>query len=427
MSKNPFSKLMKKEDGQETKFALGLNKTGAFLKKQYQKDSTKSILSSVISIAIGLVIGLIAMIFISFFNNDISIASAFKGFGIIISGPFASSNGKYVVNNLGDVIFYSVPLILTGLSVAIAYKTGLFNIGAPGQYIMGTVGCLLVALSIQTTNRFAGIMVWLLAVIVGMLCGMLWGFIPGILKAFFNINEVIISIMTNWIAANIATWIFTLNICSGLISKENTKGAYLIKNVSNFTPKLGLDKIFTGSYIDGGIFIAIIVAIVIFIILNKTTFGYELKACGMNKDASKYAGLNEKRNIVLSMGIAGALAGLAACMYYLNPGIEYKYASQYSSLPAYGFNGIASAFLANCNPIGTVFASIFIRYINMGGEYLTKVGFNRYVADIVIAVIIYLAGFSRIIRELLNKKRKPKNEPKAEVLETKTEEGKVNG
>ena len=99
MSKNPFSKLMKKEDGQKTKFALGLNKTGAFLKKQYQKDSTKSILSSVISIAIGLVIGLLAMIFISFFNNDISIASAFKGFGIIISGPFASSNGKYVVNN----------------------------------------------------------------------------------------------------------------------------------------------------------------------------------------------------------------------------------------------------------------------------------------------------------------------------------------
>ena len=427
MSKNPFSKLLKKEDGQDTKFAVCLSKTGSFFKKQYGKDKTKSILSSVISIAIGLVIGLLAMIFISFFNNDISIASAFKGFGIIISGPFASSNGKYVVNNLGDVIFYSVPLILTGLSVAIAYKTGLFNIGAPGQYIMGTVGCLLVALSIQTTNRFAGIMVWLLAVVVGMLCGMLWGFIPGILKAFFNINEVIISIMTNWIAANIATWIFTLNICSGLISQENTKGAYLIKNVSNYTPKLGLDKIFTGSYIDGGIFIAIIVAIVIFIILNKTTFGYELKACGMNKDASKYAGLNEKRNIVLSMGIAGALAGLAACMYYLNPGIEYKYASQYSSLPAYGFNGIASAFLANCNPIGTVFASIFIRYINMGGEYLTKVGFNRYVADIVIAVIIYLAGFSRIISELLNKNRKTINEPKAETLEVKTEEEKTNG
>ena len=412
MSKKPFSKLIKKEDGQDTKLAICLHRTGAFLKKQYDKDSTKSILSSIISIAIGLVIGLIAMIIVSLVSDDISVASAFKGFGIIISGPFASSNKNYIINNLGDVIFYSVPLILTGLSVAIAYKTGLFNIGAPGQYIMGTVGSLLVALSIHTETRFAGIMVWLLAVLVGMLCGMLWGFIPGLLKAYFNINEVIISIMTNWIAANLATWIFTLDICKGLISQENTKGAYLIKNLSNFTPKLGLDKIFVGSYIDGGIFIAIIVAILIFIILNKTTFGYELKACGMNKHASKYAGLNEKRNIVFAMGIAGALAGLAACMYYLNPGIEYKFASQYSSLPAYGFNGIASAFLANCNPLGTIFSSIFIRYINMGGEYLTKVGYNRYVADIVIAVTIYLAGFSRIIRDILNKKRQSKKEVK---------------
>ena len=190
MSKNPFSKT--KENGQETKLTNCLKKTGDFFKKQYEKDSTKSILSSVISIAIGLVIGLIVMIIISLLNEDISIVSAFKGFGIIISGPFASSNSKYVVNNLGDVIFYSVPLILTGLSVAIAYKTGLFNIGAPGQYIMGTIGCLLVALSIPTDNRFAGIMVWLLAVVVGMIFGMLWGFIPGLLKAFFNINEVII-------------------------------------------------------------------------------------------------------------------------------------------------------------------------------------------------------------------------------------------
>ena len=427
MSRNPFSKILKKEDGQDTKIAICLNKTGVFLKKQYSKDSTKSILSSVISIAIGLVIGLIVMIIISFINNDISIDSAFKGFGIIISGPFASSNGRYVINNLGDVIFYSVPLILTGLSVAIAYKTGLFNIGAPGQFIMGTIGSLLVALSIPTDNRFAGVMVWLLAVIVGMLCGMLWGFIPGLLKAFFNINEVIISIMTNWIAANLATWIFTLDINKGLISQENTKGAYLVKNLSNYTPRLGLDKLFSGSYIDGGILIAIIAAISIFIILNKTTFGYELKACGMNKNASKYAGLNEKRNIVLSMGIAGALAGLAACMYYLNPGIEYKYASQYANLPAYGFNGIASAFLANCNPIGTVFASLFIRYINMGGEYLTKVGFNRYVADIVVAVIIYLAGFSRIIRDLLNKNKKSKASDLSLIKEIKKEEEKVNG
>ena len=144
--------------------------------------------------------------------------------------------------------------------------------------------------------------------------------------------------------------------------------------------------------------------------MNKTVFGYELKACGANKEAARYAGLNEKRNIIISIAIAGALAGAGAALYYLNPGIEYKYVSQYSGLPSYGFNGIASAFLANCNPIGVVFSSILIRYLSAGGDYLVKVGFNRYVADVVVAVIIYMAGFTRIIQEALakagNKKEK---------------------
>ena len=134
---------------------------------------------------------------------------------------------------------------MTGLSVAIAYKTGLFNIGAAGQYVMGTIGCLLVALYLPTTNRFSGIMVWILAFLAGALLGAIWGMIPGILKALFNINEVIICIMTNWIAANICSWLFTN--CTEIISKENTKSSFLITAAStgNYTPKLGLDKIFT--------------------------------------------------------------------------------------------------------------------------------------------------------------------------------------
>lgn len=380
------------------------------LKKVYRKDSTQSILSSIISIIVGVIIGFIIMVIISFINEDSSILDAISGVFVILSGPFSSKTTTNMLMNTGDMIFYAVPLIFTGLSVAVAYKTGLFNIGAPGQYVMGTIGCMIVALSIETNTRFEGILVWLLALLVGALFGAIWGIIPGLLKAFFNINEVIICIMTNWISANLATWIFTHT--TSLQSKENTKGAYLAKNITNYTPKLGLNELFKGSYIDCGIIIAIIVAIVIFIILNKTTFGYELKACGSNKNASKYAGLNEKKNIILSMAIAGALAGMAASLYYLNPGIEYKYASQYGSLPAYGFNGIASAFLANCHPIGVIFSSIFIRYLNIGGEFLTRYGFNRYVADIIIAVIIYLAGFTRIIREILKKSQKKKDEEK---------------
>ena len=383
-------------------------------KKIITSNSGKTIISSIISILIGLFIGLIVMIVIAMINKDNSISDAFNGIKIIMSGPFSSKIKRYLVSNTGDMIFYAVPLIMTGLSVAITYKTGLFNIGAAGQFVMGTVGSLFVALSIQSQTRTQGILVWILAILAGALLGALWGAIPGMLKAFFNINEVISCIMTNWIAANLSTWFFTYQV--SLHSQENTKGAYLIKNSINYTPKLGFDKLFPGSYLDGGIVFAIIIAIVVFIILNKTSFGYELKACGANREASRYAGLNAKRNIVLSMAIAGALAGIGASFYYLNPGIEYSYVSQYSNLPAYGFNGIASAFLANCNPVGVIFTSLFIRYINMGGEYLTKVGFNRYVADIIISVIIYNAAFTMIIKEIITRlSKKKKKKEKQEI------------
>lgn len=367
-------------------------------------EATKTIISSLISIAIGVLFGFIIMVGIALTSDGGTISDAFKGLTILLQGPFSSTVQKYVLTSTGDVIFYAVPLIFTGLSVSIAYKTGLFNIGAPGQYVMGTIGSLLVALYLHSSSAIGQFGIWLLAVLTGTLLGALWGVIPGVLKAFFDINEVIICIMTNWIAANLSSWIFKYT--TAIQSTENTKGGFLMKPLENYTPRLGLDKLFPGSYIDSGIFIAIIVAIIIYVILNKTTFGFELKACGSNKNAAKYAGLNEKRNIIISIAIAGALAGMGASLYYLNSGIEYKFISQYAGLPAYGFNGIASAFLANCNPIGVVFSSLFIRYLSKGGEYLVKVKFNRYVADFIVSVIIYMAGFTRIIREKMLKDRK---------------------
>ena len=388
-----------------------------FLKKLVKNEAVQSILSSIISILIGVLVGFIAMLIITFINEGNSVSDAVKGVKIILEGPFSSTVKKYMLTNTGNMLFYAVPLIFTGLSVAIAYKTGLFNIGAPGQYIMGTIGALYVALSIETTSTAGAVGVWALALLTGTLCGAIWGTIPGLLKAFFNINEVIVCIMTNWTAANLSSWFFKYQ--TAIQSQENTKGGYLAKPVLNHTPKLGFDKLFPDSLLDAGLVIAIIVAIIIYIVLNKTTFGFELKACGSNKDAAKYAGLNEKRNIILSIAIAGALAGMGASLYYLNPGIEYRFVSQYSGLPAYGFNGIASAFLANCNPIGVIFSSVFIRFLNMGGDYLVKVGFNRYVADIVVAVIIYMAGFTRIIREWLNG-RLSKNKPEKDIRDTVT-------
>ena len=394
----------------------------------YKKPGTKSIISSVLCILAGVVVGFIVMLIIAAASPDISAADAFKGLGIILGGPFSSGTAKYVNMNFGDMIFYSGPLIMTGLSVAVAFKTGLFNIGAPGQYYMGTMGSLLVALSIPSSNGAQSFFIWLFAIIVGMAFGALWGALPGLFRAFFNVNEVIVCIMTNWISANIVTWVF-----SSMPHLANTgmgKSGYLITTATtgNGTPKIGLDKIFPGSYIDIGIILAIVVAIVLVIILNKTTFGYELKACGNNRYASKYAGMNEKRNVVLSMVIAGALAGVGGALYYLNPGIEFQFLSAYGSLPDYGFNGIPVALLASSNPIGIIFTGIFLRYIAQGGNELTSAGYNRYIADIIIALIIYFAGFSKLFVDILSRRQKKlsakvqlKIEQKAKTIDSKEE------
>ena len=394
----------------------------------YKKPGTKSIISSVLCILAGVVVGFIVMLIIAAASPDISAADAFRGLGIILGGPFSSGTAKYVNMNFGDMIFYSGPLIMTGLSVAVAFKTGLFNIGAPGQYYMGTMGSLLVALSIPSSNGAQSFFIWLFAIIVGMAFGALWGALPGLFRAFFNVNEVIVCIMTNWISANIVTWVF-----SSMPHLANTgmgKSGYLITTAvtGNGTPKIGLDKIFPGSYIDIGIILAIVVAIVLVIILNKTTFGYELKACGNNRYASKYAGMNEKRNVVLSMVIAGALAGVGGALYYLNPGIEFQFLSAYGSLPDYGFNGIPVALLASSNPIGIIFTGIFLRYIAQGGNELTSAGYNRYIADIIIALIIYFAGFSKLFVDILSRRQKKlsakvqlKIEQKAKTIDSKEE------
>lgn len=377
-----------------------------FFANLFKKEGFKSIFSSILCIIGGLLVGLLVMIILTFFLDRVDFGDAFLGFSILFQGPFSAGSASYIMSSLGNMIFYSAPLIMTGVSVAIAYKTGLFNIGAAGQFLMGTMGSLLVALSINTNgNAFLSVMVWILAIVVGCLFGMLWGALPGIFKAFFNVNEVIVCIMTNWIAANIVTWVFS-GIPS-MINSNSGKTGYLITTAvtGNGTPTLGLEKLFNGSYIDIGIFVAIILAIFVYVLLTKTTFGYELRACGANKYGARYAGMNEKRNIVLSMAIAGGLAAIGGALYYLNPGVEFKWQSAYQSLPNYGFNGIPVALLASNNPIAVIFVGIFIRFLNMGGDNLTTAGFNKYIADVVIAIIIYFAGFSKLFRDILNNKK----------------------
>jgi simple sugar transport system permease protein len=369
----------------------------------YKKESTKSVLASLICIFTGILIGFLIMLVLALTSEDIPLRDAIKGLFKLMGGPFSIKGN--VMFLLGDMLFQTTPLLLTGLSVAIAFKTGLFNIGAPGQYLMGAMVSIVVALGIPASTPIAGFFVWLLALVCGMLAGALWGCIPGAFKALLGVNEVIVCIMTNWIAANVVSWVFSVN--KQFTNSADGKAGYTIPTIKNnvATPKLGLDKIFEGSYMDIGLVIAIVIAIVVYIVLNKTTFGYELRACGHNRHASKYAGMNEKRNIILSMAIAGALAAGGASLYFLNGKVEL-YWNTYQSLPADGFNGIPVALLASNNPIGVIFCSLFLRYIDKGGFNLAGYTmFNEYVSDLIIAIIIYFAGFSKLIVDILSGKK----------------------
>lgn len=378
-------------------------------------DSLKTVASSLISILIGIIFGGVLLFIVSLFNSDtMSPATAWEGFRIVLAGIFNTGRDldaggvlTFGFNSrlFGDMLFRATPLIMTGLSVALAYKTGLFNIGAPGQYLMGTMSAIVVALSLDTSKIPAGL-VWILAFLTAAVAGALWGCIPGFFKAFLNVNEVITSIMTNWIAANLVTIIFDNSKFRNMT--DYGKVGYTLKLNSNgvASPKMGLDKLLGGSNANVGIVIAIVIAILIYIMISKTTFGYELKACGSNKFAAKYAGMNEKRNIVLSMAIAGALSGIGAALYYLQGDIEFFWNTS-MTLPNEGFNGIPVALLAICNPIGTVFAGLFMAYLTISGNQLSAfTPYNEYMASIIVAVIVYLSAFSLFFKGLLDKKKK---------------------
>lgn len=341
--------------------------------------------ASLISIGVGLLVGLILLLL---FNA----AYAFSGFASLISAGFSSSD------KFAKVLYQAAPLVLTGLSVGFAFKTGLFNIGATGQYTVGSFFALLCALQFGLP--------WYVCLLAAMLGGAFWGVFPGLFKALFNVNEVITSIMFNWLA------LFLVNLSVANLprmlatywgaSNADRTGALGAANPSAIIPKLGLDTLLGSNYMNISIFIAIFIAVLMWIILDKTTFGYELKACGNNRNASVYAGINAKRNIVLSMTIAGALSGVGGGLYYLAGTGQYTIVK---SLLTAGFNGIPVALLATSNPIGTIFSALFVSYIQVGGDAMQP-EFVKEIIDIIIAVIIYLAAFSLLVRELLARRKK---------------------
>lgn len=386
----------------------------------YAKDSTQKVVASLLSILIGLVVGSLVILIVGLTSKSISTKGAWEGIRLIFAGIFSTGRDAsgalswgFNPTSVGNMLFRATPLIMTGLSIAVAYKTGLFNIGAPGQYLMGTMVSLMLALSLPTETMGA-FLVWLIAFLGGMLAGALWGAIPGLLKAFLNINEVLACIMTNWVAANLVTWLFDISNFKNMV--EGTKSGYIYKTTYNgvATAKLGLDKLFPGSQVNAGILVAILFAIVMYILINKTTLGYQLKACGSNRHAARYAGIKDKRNIVLSMAIAGSMAGGGAALYYLSGNTEFFW-STYQSLPATGFNGIPVALLAVNNPIAVIFTAIFMSMLDIIGLQLTNLtAYNEYITDVIIAAIVYLSAFALVIRMMIAPKKKRSAEAETE-------------
>lgn len=338
-----------------------------------------SVAASLACIVIGLLLGLAALAVIN--------AEHAFGDGLMV----ILTSGLKSPRNMGTVLANAAPLIMTGLSVGFAFKTGLFNIGAAGQYTLGAFGALYCAIILHLP--------WYVCLLAAMLLGALWGAIPGFFKAYMNINEVITSIMFNWIGLYMVNDLMYGKGKGAMYDLSTTK-TYSLRKASpeSMIPSCGMSEAFGKlQSVTIAIFIAAALAILVYVILNKTTFGYELKACGFNKNAAQYAGINDKRSIVLSMTIAGALAGVGAGLYYLSTVAEWN-PQVSTALPAMGFNGISAALLACSNPIATIFSSLFISYITVGGTKLSTQYYTKEIADVITAIIIYLCAFSLLFR-----------------------------
>lgn len=358
------------------------NKTSPSLKDRiHTLTSSKggsAFTATLLAIGMGLLFGFLVMLLASPFNSV-------PGFLEILLGG---------ASRLGDVLYFATPILMTGLAVGFAFKMGLFNIGASGQYTMGMFFSLYVAFMWELPTSIH----WIACIIAGMVGGMLWGIIPGLLKATLNVNEVITSIMFNYIGMYLVDMWIQGNAVMYVSSKTRTQ--YLPASAQ--IPSLGI----TGSNVNFAIVIAIVIAVLLFIVLNKTIFGFELKATGFNKHASQYAGMNGKRNIILTMVIAGGLAGLGGAFAILAPSSIAGSSMTYepiSVIAANGFNGIAVALLGNSSPIGIIFSALFISYIQRGGTLATMFGYKPEIIDVVIAVIIYFSAFSMLMKNTLAK------------------------
>lgn len=341
-------------------------------------------LKSLMAVLLGLLAGAILMLIMGFNPID-GYTNLFKG-------------GLMNLERIGNTIATATPLMLTGLSVAFGFKTGLFNIGTPGQMLFGGFCSIAVGLTLDLPKAILVPIV----VLVGILGGALWGLVPGILKAKFNVHEVVSSIMMNWTAYWLIYYMIPLYFKGESLETESR----MLPEAATLKVDF-LTKLFNQSYINLGILLALTAVAIIWFILNKTVLGYELKAVGFNKYGAEYAGMPVNRNIVISMAIAGALAGLAGAIQYAgNSSIM-----QIGVMPSQGFDGIAVALLGASNPIGVIFSALFFGILYVGKGYMNAMSkVPPELADTIMATIIYFAATSMIMDKVIKKFKKSKND-----------------
>lgn len=347
-----------------------------------KNSGVQSLLTSLLCILLGLFIGYLVLLLINPTGAWGAITNVMKNF-------LTYSSAKAQLKYLGNTLVRTAPLLMCSLSVLFVYKVGLFNIGAAGQYVAGACACLYAALYLHWH--------WLPCMLLAIAAGALLGVISGLLKSSFNVSEVISGIMLNWIALYITNMLLTN------VKEATSPYTYQLKaeGPQAILPQISLSKLLSSNqYVTIAIPIAIVCAVVIWVVLSKTLFGYELKATGNNPNAAKYCGMAEKRNIILTLAIGGALAGLGASLLY-QTGYE-QWQCTYSSVPSMGFNGIAAAFLGGLSPIGSIFASFFIQHITAGGAYVDKSLYCSQISDLISAIIIYLCSFVLFFKTVLS-------------------------
>ena len=347
-------------------------------------DTSKSILSAVICALLGILIGFIILLIINAEHAPKAISVILKNW------MYYRNNGKKLYY-LGQTLVKAVPLILCGIAVLFAYKSGLFNIGVAGQYCIG--------IGISLWTALAWHLPWFVCVLFAIVCAALWASIAGLLKAFCNVNEVIAGIMLNWISLYIVNVLMQNERVMNVGKSETFSIA--ATSPQSLLPTLGLGALFhDNEYVSIAIPLTIVVAILVNIVLKKTVLGYELRATGLNKHAAKYAGMKDKKNLILTMAVSGAIAGLAASLFYLTDVQPWKTSS---TVPAMGFNGIAVAFLGELNPIGVIFSGYFIQHITQGGSFIDTKYFNPQIADLISSIIIYSCAFMFLFKTQISK------------------------